>query len=138
MLTVEVPPIPLGVSDLPSAFDRVFNEDTLRAVHGKNLISVSHWVSRETHAGGEKRKFVLHLPVHDVSEEVKGVASHLLGKKLSTIKMFTKQTVNRSNLNASSWMINNRVSIGSLGSEILHIVPTFYLDKNREDGHSLG
>jgi hypothetical protein len=133
MLTVDVPPIPLGVSDLSSAFDKVFDEGTLRAVHGKDLISVSPWVARETHAGGEKRRIVLHLPMHDVSEEAKGIASHVLGKKVSSIKMTTKQTVNRSNLRASSWEIHNRVSIASLGSEIVHIIPTFYLERRSDD-----
>ena len=129
MKIVDIPHIPLGVSDLPSAFDKVFKEETLRAIHGNDLISVSPWVQRESHAGGEKRRIVLHHPVHKIPEEIRSMA---LGTKASWVKISTKQTVNRSNVNASSWEVKNIVSIASVGSELVQVSPTFYLE--RRDG----
>lgn len=131
MLTVEIPPIPLGVTDLDSAFEKVFCEKTLRGVHGEDLVSVSPWVPRVS--GGEKRRIVVHVPLHkEMPEEVHGFIHNLMGKKTKWIKMTTKQTVNRGNKRASSWEILNRVTLASIASELVHIAPVFYLER-RED-----
>lgn len=131
MRIIDLHPIHLGVSDLSTAFDRVFKVDTLRAVHGSDLVKVTPWVNRESKVG-EKRKIVLHHPLRFVPEEVRCFVNNIFGKETSSVKMTSKQTVNRSNLNASSWQINTDVSISSIGSNMLLISPTLYLE--RRDG----
>ena len=131
MQIIEIPPIPLGVKDLESAFDKVFREETMRGVHGDDIISVSEWVPRISR--GEKRRIVVHVPLRkNIPEEVHGFLHNLMGRKAKWIKMTTKQTVDRSNQDASSWIIHNHVTMSSIGSKFIDIVPTLHLER-RED-----
>jgi hypothetical protein len=131
MQIFEIPPIPLGVNDLESAFDKVFREETLRKVHGDDIVSVSEWVPRISR--GVKRRIVVRAPLHNnIPEEVHGFLHEVLGRKAKWIKMTTKQTIDRSNEQATSWVIHNHVSLSSIGSKFVDIVPTFNLER-RED-----
>lgn len=136
MQIVEIPPIALGVKDLESAFEKVFRVETLHGVHGDDLVSVSPWIPRIT--GGEKRRVVVNAPLNNVPEEVHGFVHKLMGKKTQWIKMTTKQTVNRSNPHASSWEIQNRVTLASIASELVHIAPVFYLERKDDQVYLTG
>lgn len=137
MRLVEIPPIPLGVKDLDSAFELVFKEETLRGVHGEDLVSVSPWVPRIS--GGEKRRIVVHVPLSArIPAEVHGIVQKLTGKNSKWIKMTTKQTVNRGNKLASSWEIHNRVTLASIASDLVHITPVFYLECRQDQVYLTG
>ena len=136
MIVVDIPPTSVGTTacSMREAFDRVFDVEALRHVHGDDLIEVTPWRPRRRRGDGEKRTIVVAVPMDDLPQDLRGVVATLVSGQAKSILVQTKQTVDRSDPNATAWEVHNRVRIANLvGSDLLRAKPTFVLRRG-DDG----
>lgn len=109
-----------GQRDMNSALRAVFGPDMLRRVHGAST-KVGDFVDG-------KRSFKFAVSVDSVPPPIR---KFFCGSEL---RVTTRQTLDQTT-DPAKWTVTNKMKLHFVGSELFKLRPTFWLERDPDDGH---